>query len=87
MHTIQIELDDNLYNKMRKSGIDIKQKFKEFLHENVDDGYPSISEDEAKQRVREAVESYRNGTMKTVSHDEVWAKIESYIEDKSGHSL
>ena len=38
----------------------------------VDDGYPAITIEEAKRRVSKAVEEYRNGTMKTVSHDKVW---------------
>lgn len=87
MHTIKLQLDDNLYEEMVQSGIDIKEKFQEFLADYVDDGYPAISTEEAKERVREAVESYRNGTMKTVSHDDVWEEIESHTKSKSADSL
>jgi len=41
----------------------------------VDDGYPSISYDEAKQRVSQAIESYKNGSMETISHNEMWKNI------------
>ena len=41
----------------------------------VDDGYPSISFDEACDRVADAVESYRSGKMKTLSMDEMRAKL------------
>ena len=41
----------------------------------VDDSYPSISFDEACDRVADAVDSYRSGKMKTVSMDEMRAKL------------
>ncbi|RUM69508.1 MAG: hypothetical protein DSZ09_05595 [Sulfurovum sp.] len=41
----------------------------------VDNDYPSISFDEACDRVVEAVESYRSGKMKTVSMDEMRQKL------------
>jgi hypothetical protein len=41
----------------------------------VDDGYPSISFDEACGRVADAVDRYRSGKMKTVSMDEMRAKL------------
>ncbi len=87
MHTIKLQLDDNLYEEMVQSGIDIKGKFQEFLADYVDDSYPAISTKEAKKRVGEAVEAYRNGTMKTVSHDDIWADIESHTKSKSADSL
>jgi hypothetical protein len=41
----------------------------------IDDGYPSISFDESCGRVADAVDSYRSGKMKTVSMDEMRAKL------------
>ena len=41
----------------------------------VDNGYPSISFDEACDRVADAVDSYRSGKMKTVSMDEMRTKL------------
>ena len=41
----------------------------------VDDGYPSISFDEACDRVSEAVESYRNGKIQPISIDEMRTKL------------
>ena len=87
MHTIKLQLDDSLYEEMVRSGIDIKEKFQEFLADYVDDSYPAISTEEAKKRVGEAVEAYRNETMKTVSHEDVWANIESHTKSKSADSL
>ena len=40
-----------------------------------DDGYPSITFNEACDRVAEAVDEYRSGKMKTVPMDEMRAKI------------
>ena len=59
MHTIKLQLEDNLYKNILENGIDIQVKFKEFLFDLVDDGYPSLSIEEAKKRVNEAVEDYR----------------------------
>ena len=61
MHTLQFQIQDDIYQNIIDSGIDIQTKFKEFLTELVDDGYPSISIQEAKKRVSEAVEEYENG--------------------------
>ena len=58
MQTIKLQLEDNLYKNILNSGIDVQAKFKEFLFDLVDDGYPSISMEEAKKRVSEAVEDY-----------------------------
>jgi len=44
-----------------------------------DDGYPSISFDEACQRVADAVERYRSGKGTYLSHDEAWEKIDKSI--------
>jgi len=82
MHTIKLQLDDNLYEDITQSGIDIKEKFKEFLMDFADDGYPAISTEEAKRRVSHAVESYRDGSMKTVSHNDMWNEIDKHIENK-----
>ena len=87
MHTIQLQLDDNLYEEIAQSGIDIKEKFKEFLTDFIDDGYPTITTQEAKRRVSEAVEEYRDGTMKTVSHKEVWSSINEYTKSKSENQI
>ena len=62
MQTIQIKVEDELYKKLFFKEINIEQKIREFLFNLVDDGYPSISENEAKIRVTKAVNRYKNGT-------------------------
>lgn len=46
----------------------------------VDNGYPSISFDEACDRVAEAVTDYRSGKMKTMSIDTIRAKLKERRE-------
>jgi len=59
------------------------QKYKQIekrlaaLEESIDDGYPSISFDEACDRVADAVDRYRSGKMETVSIDEMRAKLKA----------
>jgi len=58
MKTIKLQLEDSLYERVLQNQIDIQAKFKEFLFDITDDGYSSISTEEAKKRVSEAVEDY-----------------------------
>lgn len=60
MHTIQLQIQDDIYHELKSKGIDINNKLQEFLNTLVDDGYACISEDEAKQRVSDAVNRYQN---------------------------
>jgi hypothetical protein len=84
MHTIKLQLDDNLYEDITQSGIDIKEKFKEFLMDFIDDGYPSISTKEAKKRVSEAVEDYQKNGIKNfnVLDNTFWEDTEKRLLDR-----
>lgn len=61
MQTITLQLDDSLYEKITSKGIDIQEQFEAYLFEVADDGFPTITTEEAKKRVSKAVEDYRNG--------------------------
>jgi prevent-host-death family protein len=52
------------------------RKLEKYIAEVEGDVYPSISFEEACDRVTEAVETYRSGKMKTLSIDEVWTEID-----------
>jgi prevent-host-death family protein len=52
------------------------RKLEKYIAEVEGDAYPSISFEEACDRVTEAVETYRSGKMKTLSIDEVWTEID-----------
>lgn len=75
MHTVQLQLNDDLYNNLSAKNVDIQTKVKEFLFSLVDDGYEAISTEEAKKRVSDAVDRYQNKTSQYRPIDE------NYIED------
>jgi len=83
MQTIKIELEDTLYENLVKQGIDIQSKIKDFILDQLDDGYPAISFEEAKKRVSEAVEEYESGKgIYYESNDEFWDNIEKRLVEK-----
>jgi hypothetical protein len=81
MQTIKLQLEDSVYQNFVKSGVDIQEKFKEFLAEFIDDGYPAITTEEAKKRVSEAVEDYHTNGMKnfTIMNDDFWDDTEKRL--------
>ena len=80
MHTIKLQIDDNLYEEITQSGIDIKEKFKEFLTDFIDDGYPAISTEEAKKRVTDAINRYRSQPESaTELNDDFWDDTEKRL--------
>jgi hypothetical protein len=87
MQTLQFQVQDDVYQDIIDRGIDIQSRFKEFLFELRDDGYPSISTEEAKQRVSDAVDRYRNGMMETISHDDMWNTIDMDCKVKSADRI
>lgn len=81
MHTIQLQIQDDIYDEIKSKGIDINHKFQDFLYNLIDDGYPSISEDEAKKRVADAVDRYCNGTGVYTLYDKSFVnEMEEYIQ-------
>jgi len=83
LKTIQLELNDDLYSNITENGIDIQAKFKEFLFNITDDGYPSISTNEAKARVKDAVEDYKENGLKNFKEfdDNYWDNLDTLIDD------
>lgn len=80
MQTIQLQVDDDIYDELKSKGIDINHKLQDFLYDLIDDSYPSISEDEAKQRVSDAVDRYRNGTGSYTSAKDYEIKMGKFID-------
>jgi len=80
MQTIQLQLQDDLYEEILSNGIDIQLKFKEYLSNLVDDGYPSITTEEAKKRVSDAVDRYKNGTGTYLNENEYKEHINNKME-------
>ena len=81
MQTIHLEVEDDIYDELKSKGIDINLKLQDFLYDLIDDGYPAISEDEAKQRVSDAVDRYRNGKGVYTAYDKKFTnEMEEYIQ-------
>jgi hypothetical protein len=81
MQTIQLQIEDDIYDELKSKGIDINHKLQDFLYDLLDDGYPAISEDEAKQRVSNAVDRYRNSTGIYTPYDKKFTnEMEEYIQ-------
>ena len=83
MQTIQLQIEDDIYDELKSKGIDINHKLQDFLYDLLDDGYPAISEDEAKQRVSDAVNRYRNGTGNYTSAKDYEIKMEKFMDGLS----
>jgi len=84
MHTIQLQLEDSLYNKMKNNGIDINAQFQEYLLDFINDGYPTIDTDEATQRVSNALTDYETNGLKNfeASDDSFWDNTESRLQER-----
>lgn len=81
MRTIELHIQDDIYDELKSKGIDISHKLQEFLFTLADDGYPAISTDEAKRRVAEAVDRYRNGSGTYTLYDKNFVnEMENYIQ-------
>ncbi|MFA6196328.1 MAG: hypothetical protein WC656_06765 [Sulfurimonas sp.] len=57
----RIAKEDSIYEKFVNGGVDIQAKFDELVYDMLNDGYPSITTQEANKRVSDAVDRYRNG--------------------------
>jgi uncharacterized protein YutD len=80
MQTLKIELEDSIYQNIVYSGIDVQAKVKEFLFDLVDDGYPTISTEEAKKRISDAVDRYENATGDYLSEEEYATHKSQYLK-------
>ena len=76
MHTLKVQIQDDIYESLVSKGIDINHKLQEFITTLADDGYPAISTQEAKKRVADAVQRYRDGSG-------TYVDVASYKEHKS----
>lgn len=83
MQTIQLEIQDDIYEELKSKEIDINNKLQDLLYDLVDDGYPSISTEEAKQRVSDAVDRYRNGTGSYTSTKDYEIKMAKFMDGLS----
>ncbi|MCT7446987.1 hypothetical protein [Aliarcobacter skirrowii] len=80
MHTIKLNIPDSLYTKLANKKIDIESAFEELLYDLVDDGYSSISKEDADKRVSDAVLKYKKGELKTVAYEDGMDRIDSWLK-------
>jgi hypothetical protein len=81
MQTLQFQIQDDIYDSIVDKGIDINKKMQDFLYSLVDDGYPSISTNDAIERVSGSVNRYKNGTgIYTAVNNDFKLEMDNYIE-------
>lgn len=80
MHTIKLNISDSLYTKLANKKIDIESAFEELLYDLVDDGYSSISKEDADKRVSDAVLKYKKGELKTVAYEDGMDRIDNWLK-------
>lgn len=80
MHTIKLNIPDSLYTKLANKKIDIESAFEELLYDLVDDGYSSISKEDADKRVSDAVLKYKKGELKTVAYEDGMDRIDNWLK-------
>jgi hypothetical protein len=79
MHTIHLQVQDTIYDKIVNSGIDIQGRFDEFIADLIDDGYPSISKAEATRRVSNSIERYQSQSGEYLEGDGYSVRISETI--------
>jgi hypothetical protein len=80
MHSLVLNVEDGFYNQLL-SFLDKNKKQVNIVEDSRDDGYPSISKDEARTRVAVAVEEYRSGKMKTVPYSQGMDEIDNWLNN------
>lgn len=79
MHTIHLQVQDTIYDKIVNSGIDIQGRFDEFIADLIDDGYPSITKSEAARRVADSMERYQSQSGEYLGSEEYSVRISETI--------
>lgn len=77
---LEIEVENDLCEDIKDSGINIQKKIKEYSTSFFDKGYPSISKDEATKRVSDAVQRYGSGELTVVPYAEGMKDIDDWLE-------
>jgi len=82
MQSINLNIENDIYEDIKRGGIDIQKKFNEFLAQFafIDDGYPTIGSEEAKSRVAKAVEHYKRTPEDFVPYADGMDKIDKWLE-------
>ncbi len=83
MQTIQInnpEIENFISSQYGSDTQGLLNDFVKFIKLSLDDGYPSISKDEAKRRVAQAVEEVKNGKAVLLTQKEYDDDMNEFIK-------
>ena len=83
MQTIQInnpEIENFISSKYGDDTQSLLSDFVKFIKISLDNNYPSISKDEAKRRVTQAVEEVKNGTAVLLSQEEYDKDMDEFLK-------
>ena len=78
---ISLNIQDDVYQKLISTGVDMQSKINEYLVKLVDkkDDYLNSKQyEEDKAYFQEALEDIESGKTKPLSHTEVWTAIEQH---------
>ncbi|MBT5933937.1 hypothetical protein [Sulfurimonas sp.] len=83
MQTIQInnpEIENFISSQYGNNTQDLLSDFVKFVKLSLDDGYPTISKDEARKRVTQAVEEVRNGEAVLLTQEEYDKEMNEFMK-------
>lgn len=83
MRTIQInnpEIESFISSEYGNDTQSLLSDFVKFVKLSLDDGYPTISKDEAKRRVAQAVEEVKNGKAILLSQKEYDKDMDEFLK-------
>jgi len=78
---VSLNIQDDVYQKLRSAGVDMQSKINEYLLNLVDkrdDYLNSRQYQKDKAYFQEALEDIESGQVKSLSHTEVWTEIEKH---------
>jgi hypothetical protein len=81
MMQISLNIQDDVYKKLINAGVDMQSKINDYLMSlaNKKDNYLNSKQfQEDKSYFQEALEDIESGKTTTISHTDVWNKIEEY---------
>ena len=81
---VSINIEDDLYTKLQKAGVDIQTTFKEYLLSLLgksDDDIKPICFEEASKRVSEAVKRYDTKSGEYIDEEEYQKEMERFYQE------
>lgn len=81
MQTINLKIEDSVYNEIVKSGINIQEELKKTLTKLVSNNYMQSQQyKDDKQYFNDALSGIESDNEDLVTHSEVWEQIEAHAK-------